>query len=153
MRKSIEEIQGFEFDWLGADCAGRIALFSTAGAGHAPAAFLDDTDGHQRAIDDILGSPKVCEAVFYPKVRDGLINTWRLAAERGLYAFDADPNGGPYKLVAKPVVSRHLPTLPLGMQSLVKGTTFTKLNFERDTVVTEYLLASELRSYGGARNS
>jgi hypothetical protein len=35
--KSAIEIQGFEYDWLGVDDSGCVALFSTAGAGYAPA--------------------------------------------------------------------------------------------------------------------
>jgi hypothetical protein len=48
--KSREEIQGFEFDWLASDVGGFVALFSTAGAGDVPNAFLQDTGAHEKAI-------------------------------------------------------------------------------------------------------
>lgn len=52
--KSAEEIQGLELDWLRSDADGHVALFSTAGAGFAPAEFLRDTDAHDEAIDAVL---------------------------------------------------------------------------------------------------
>jgi hypothetical protein len=102
--KSAEEIHGFEYDWLASDEVGGVALFSTAGAGYAPAAFLSDTDAYDDAIREVLALPASTTAKFAPPVGAGCINTWELVAERGLYAYDCDPNGGPYRLVAAPVV-------------------------------------------------
>jgi hypothetical protein len=39
--KSPVEILGFEYDWLGSDGDGRVALFSTAGGSHAPEALRE----------------------------------------------------------------------------------------------------------------
>lgn len=47
--KSAAEILGLEFDWLASDADGHVALFSTAGGGYTPEAFLQDTDAHDRA--------------------------------------------------------------------------------------------------------
>lgn len=110
--KSAEEIQGLELDWLGSDADGHVALFSTAGAGFAPAEFLRDTDAHDEAIGVVLALPASTAAKFAPAVAPGLTNTWKLVAERGLYAFDCDPNGGPYRLVAAPVVPIRVDALP-----------------------------------------
>jgi hypothetical protein len=101
-----------EYDWLGCDSIGHMALFSTAGAGYAPDEFLRDTDAHDIAIQKILALPATTEARFYPAVATGLVNTWRLVAERGLYAYDCDPSGGPYRLVAAPVVAAKTNALP-----------------------------------------
>jgi hypothetical protein len=100
--KSAHEIIGFEFDWLASDGDGLVALFSTAGGGYAPASFLDDTDRHDAAIAELLTAPAGNRAQFSPDLRPGLGNTWRLVAERGVFAFDSDPHGGPYRLVAMP---------------------------------------------------
>jgi hypothetical protein len=44
--KSAIEILGLEYDWIGHDEDGRVALFSTAGTGYAQEAFLRGTDAH-----------------------------------------------------------------------------------------------------------
>lgn len=111
--KSADEIQGFEYDWLGRDEDGHIALFSTAGAGCAPAEFLRNTDAHDAAIDAILALPASTAARFAPTLAPSVVNTWKLVAERGLYAFDCDPTGGPYHLVAAPVVPIRVESLPV----------------------------------------
>lgn len=110
--KSAEDIAGFEYDWLATDADGHIALFSTAGGGFAPAEFLSDTEAHDVALNAILELPESSSVRFAPEVTTGVVNTWRLVAERGLYAFDADPNGGPYRVVAAPVSAAKVNSLP-----------------------------------------
>lgn len=100
--KSAEEILGLEFDWLASDADGFVALFSTAGGGYAPDEFLRDTDAYDAAIEVVLASPASTVARFAPELPPGLKNTWRMVAERGLFAFDSDPHGGPYRIVAAP---------------------------------------------------
>lgn len=110
--KTAADIEGLEYDWLGCDAEGFLALFSTAGAGYAPAAFLYDPDAHQLAIDSILALPPTTEATHSPEIGAGLVNTWRLVAERGLYAYDCEATGGPYHLVAAPRVAARREELP-----------------------------------------
>ncbi|MBI2896562.1 MAG: hypothetical protein HYY06_23590 [Deltaproteobacteria bacterium] len=137
--KSAEDIQRLEFDWLGSDEAGYVALFSTAGAGYAPAEFLRDTSAHDRAIDAVLALPASTAAKFAPALAPGLQNTWRLVAERGFYAFDCDPNGGPYRLVAAPVVPIRVDALPAAVADVVSKIKLA-LRFENQTVVADDLL-------------
>ena len=89
--KSAGEIQGFEYDWLASDEGGCVALFSTAGAGYAPREFLLDTDAHDAAIDAVLALPPSTQASFAPDLGPDATNTWKLMAERGIYAYDCDP--------------------------------------------------------------
>ncbi|MCX5741998.1 MAG: hypothetical protein NT062_05815 [Proteobacteria bacterium] len=112
MQKSPADISGMEYDWLGCDSNGCMALFTTAGAGYAPAEFLCDTEAHDIAIRAVLALPATTEARFFPRVAAGLVNTWRLVAERGLYAYDCDPTGGPYRLVAAPVLAIQANAIP-----------------------------------------
>ncbi|MBK6685988.1 MAG: hypothetical protein IPG45_16055 [Deltaproteobacteria bacterium] len=137
--KTCAEIQGKEYDWLGCDWGGNIALFSTAGAGYAPPAFLRDTEAHDVAIQQILGLPATTAARFFPTVAPGLSNTWRLVAERGLYAYDCDPNGGPYRLVAAPVVAAMADALPAAIVGVAKRVNCPG-RFELEAVVTKEML-------------
>lgn len=138
--KSAEDKRGREFDWLAVDGDGHVALFSTAGAGYAPPEFLRDTDAHDAAIEDILALSASTRARFAPQVAPGLKNTWLLVAERGLFAFDSDPNGGPYRLVAAPQLPMRVTGLPEPIAATVRLVSFPQLRFaEVDTVSEEKL--------------
>jgi len=119
--KSREEVLDREYDWLACDSNGNVALFSTAGAGYAPAEFLRDTEAHDNAINALLDLPATTDVRFAPALAFGLINTWKLVAERGLYAYDCDPNGGPYRLVAAPRVATTVDALPASVADVVRG--------------------------------
>jgi hypothetical protein len=109
--KTREEIQGFEYDWLATDSDGHVALFSTAGGGYAPDVFLRDIELFDAAIAAIVAEGANADALYAPPVEGDLQNTWKLMAERGVFAFDSDPEGGPYRLVAAPRKSVRLSEL------------------------------------------
>jgi hypothetical protein len=102
----VRDLAGLEHDWLAVDADGRVALFSSAGGGVIPDAVACTIDAHDAAIAAILARPASTRALLAPAVLGE--NTWRLVAERGLYAYDADPNGGPYRRVAVPEVPARL---------------------------------------------
>jgi hypothetical protein len=137
--ESPSDIQGMEYDWLGCDSGGRVALFSTAGAGYAPTEFLLDTDAHDAAIQAVIALPATTDARFFPPVAAGLVNTWQLVAERGLYAYDCEPNGGQYRLVAAPVVPAKVDALPPAVADVATKIRCA-MRFETDTVVTVEML-------------
>ena len=110
--RTAAEIQGLEYDWLATDADRHVGFFTTAGGGYAPPAFLLDTDSHEVAIAAILALPSTTVARYAPILGSGLANDWRLMAERGVFAYDADVNGGPYRLVAAPVDPILAETLP-----------------------------------------
>lgn len=135
------DVAGLEYDWIASDATGHVALFSTAGAGYAPPAFLRDTDAHDAALRVVLGLPATTEAEFYPAVAAGLANTWRLVAERGLFAYDASPSGGPYRKVAAPVVATRLDALPPAVAAVARAIGCVG-RFEAHEVVNEEMLES-----------
>ncbi|XYH92482.1 hypothetical protein ACMHYB_31965 [Sorangium sp. So ce1128] len=138
--KSANEIAGMEFDWLASDADGYVALFSTAGGGYAPDEFLRDTDAHDAAIDAVLASPASTVARFAPELPPGLKNTWRMVAERGLFAFDSDPHGGPYRMVAAPVDPIRMADLPRLVIDIVEHLKLRQVRFTDQSVVPTELL-------------
>jgi len=133
------DISGLEYDWLASDMNGHVALFSTAGAGYAPAEFLRDTDAHDAAINAILALPASTMAKFAPSVGPGCVNTWKLVAERGLYAFDCNPNGGPYRLDAAPDVPIRVDALPSVAIDVISRLRL-RLRFDHHTVISDEML-------------
>ncbi|HRI68578.1 MAG TPA: hypothetical protein PK156_30325 [Polyangium sp.] len=138
--KSPEEIHGLEYDWLACDANGFVGLFSTAGGGYAPREFLLDTEAHDEALDAILELPASTEARFAPKLLPNLQNTWQLVAERGLFAFDSDSHGGPYRQVAAPVVPIQIEKLPEPVRKLVGSINLQRIRFDSHSVISVELL-------------
>jgi hypothetical protein len=135
--KSADEILGAEYDWLACDGDGHAALFSTAGGGYAPDEFLRDTDAHAAAIRAVLACRATTSARFAPALAPKYENTWKLVAERGLFAFDADVNGGPYQLVAAPDVAIDAVHLPEVAVVAMRSLTFPRLRFAVVTTLAE----------------
>ncbi|WP_437604622.1 hypothetical protein WMF20_25665 [Sorangium sp. So ce834] len=138
--KSADEILGLEFDWLASDADGYVALFSTAGGGYAPDELLRDTDAHDAAIDAVLASPASTVARFAQELPPGLKNTWRMVAERGLFAFDSDPHGGPYRMVAAPADPIRIFDLPTSVIGIVQRLNLRQVRFARQSVIPAELL-------------
>jgi hypothetical protein len=138
--KTADDLAGFEFDWLASDAEGYVAFFSTAGGGYAPYAFLSDTDAHQEAIDVLIASPATTFAKMAPELRSDLTNTWKLAAERGLFAFDSDPNGGAYNKIGVPAQPIRLPELPAVVRVVAGRNVLCRVHFMTDDVITEVLI-------------
>ena len=131
--RSTDEIEGFEFDWLASDADGAVAFFSTAGAGHAPEELLDDTDAYDGAIDSILATPACTDAACS---RSDLQNTWARMAERGVFAFDSDPLGGPYKRIASPDQPIRVEQLPAAAAMVAARVHLIHLRFSSLTEIS-----------------
>jgi hypothetical protein len=138
--KSINDIIGFEFDWLASDADGHVALFSTAGGGYAPEEFLRDTEEHDTAIGELIALPASTVAKSAPELPTGLKNTWRMVAERGIFAFDSDPHGGPYRLVAVPELPARVADLPKLVARVARALELHHLKFDKIFTVSEHLL-------------
>jgi hypothetical protein len=132
-----EDAEGLEYDWLAVDAEGFVALFSTAGAGFAPAELLRDPEGFDAAISAILKTPARTAADCGRDLPPGRVNTWRLVAERGLFAFDSDPLGGPYQLIAKPHIPVRAADLPTAIASVAGRIVLPAVSFKSANEVNE----------------
>ena len=85
------DLNGIEFDWLARDADGNIALFATAGEGFFPLSVTTHYASHT-SITEAIPSPNA-----------GTEKVWGDYAAVGLYVFDWNLPGGPYKLRATPL--------------------------------------------------
>lgn len=139
--RSAADIEGLEYDWFACDGDGCVALFSTAGGGFAPDAFLRDTDAHDAALEALLASEASTRARFAPEVAAGLQNTWRLVAQRGVFAFESDPSGGPYRVVAAPEHPARAAQLPGAMAAVAGAICLPHLRFSELSSISREMLA------------
>ena len=136
--KTLDDINGYEYNWLGCDKSGQIALFSTAGSGYAPGVFLANIDIYDQAIDHILKLPRTTSARAFPKIGEGFQNTWKQVAERGIYSYDADFTDGSYKLVSVPNDAAYVDELPAEIATVIKQFRFSDVLFDAKEVFEEF---------------
>ncbi len=135
--KSAQDLGGREFDWLAVDAEGAVALLSTVGGGYAPAPVVESTDDYNAAIDAILALPVRTRAHCDRELRPDLMNIWKLVAERGLFAFDSDPFGGAYRVIAAPEEPIRASDLPAAVAEVVRRIVYADLRFGDVTELTE----------------
>ncbi|MFI5298059.1 MAG: hypothetical protein ACHREM_08170 [Polyangiales bacterium] len=134
-------MQGFEYDWLAVDADGCIAFFSTAGGGYAPAPLLEDASAYDAAIECILELRARTSARCELELPPALTNSWCLVAERGLFAFDSDCDGGPYTLIATPGAPAHIEDLPRAVADVARRITYRGIQFRLATALAKAQLS------------
>lgn len=106
-----EALHGVEHDWLAVDQDGHVGFFTTAGGGLAPRALVLDPHGYEAAIAALFALPAAGE----PTTDD-----WTAMARRGVYTFDADYNGGPYRPGVAPEVPALVAALPQAVAEVAR---------------------------------
>jgi hypothetical protein len=134
------DIEGFEHDWLGVDVAGHVGFFSSAGSGVAPGAYLDDMAAFERAIEVLASMPKTTTATCNQDLPPGHVDTWRAMAERGLFSFDSDPLGGPYRIIATPHAPVLVTDLPADIGRLLSRVILSGVRFADTVEIDEDLV-------------
>jgi hypothetical protein len=134
------DIEGCEHDWLAVDMAGHVGFFSSAGSGVAPRAYLDDLAAFEGAIEVLGAMPKITTATCNRDLPPGHVDTWRAMAERGLFAFDSDPLGGPYRIIATPHAPVLVTDLPADIGRLLSRVILLGVRFAEAVEIDEDLV-------------
>jgi hypothetical protein len=126
---------GIEFDWLGVDQRGHVAVFTTAGYGAVPEnanLHLNDVD---HAIEDLRRLPVIGEAgqIVRP-ASDGNYADWHTYSAQGFYAYDWHVPHGPYIRLSVPTVPIAIGSLPSGIQAVADYAPF-KLEFAKTSKI------------------
>jgi hypothetical protein len=115
---------GREFDWLGIDRHGRVAVFSNAGCGPLPETVnehLADVDAALERADDL---PAIGSAGHIENSGDGDYSFWYSYSAKGLYAYDWHAVGGPYRRLSTPTVPISIDRLPDQLQAVARLAVF-----------------------------
>jgi hypothetical protein len=132
---NAQDIAGIEYDWVGCDRFGHVAFFSTAGAGYPPAGLLQNVDLHDAAIDALLQTPPSSTGRCVATTPGNLPNPWQAMMERGLFAYDSHPNGGPYARCAVPGTPATLASLPEVVQRAARTVAMPAVDFRTARVL------------------
>ncbi len=101
------DVWGIEFDWFAVDEVGHLGFFASSGSGLVPI----EAQSLEAEIEELAAH------LHIPFGRD----SWEHAAAAGLYAYDGDINGGPYRLNGTPEVRLLSHELPEFLQPLANA--------------------------------
>jgi hypothetical protein len=132
-----EDLLGREFDWLACDAAGEVALFCTAGGGYPPNVFVGAIDEFDAALDGLLRLSASTTGTFVEDAIDERV--WKPAVERGLYIFDSDVDGGPYRRVGMPKVPVRVLSLPLILREVFERIRLP-IHFRDSNAITKQII-------------
>lgn len=127
---TLEDIQGYEYDWLACDINGHVALLSTGGNGYAPRAFINAIDVYDKAIEHMLNLSETTTCDIYPKIAEGCVNTWKEASKRGVYGYDTNYEDEGYSLVSKPKKPIVVDQLPFEIAVVIKQVCLGSVSFQ-----------------------
>ena len=116
---------GIEFDWLGVDRRGQVAVFTTSGYGAVPVDVNVHVNDVDRAIDHLHRMPVIggADHIVVP-ASHGNYADWYTYSAQGFYAYDWDLWHGPYLRLAAPTVPLAFSKLPGDMQPIARYATF-----------------------------
>jgi hypothetical protein len=115
---------GREFDWLGIDRHGRVAVFSNAGYGPLPETVnerLADVDAALERADEL---PAIGSAANIENSGDGDYSFWYSYSAKGFYAYDWRVWDGPYWRLSSPTVPISIDRLPDQLQAVARLAVF-----------------------------
>lgn len=98
---------GEDFEWLGVDCDGHVARFTTAGPGPVPQAIQEAEGDVRHATDALYDLPKICDAELLAKLPNP--DDFKKLSESGIFGYDWDDvhrpikqKTGQYNLISRP---------------------------------------------------
>lgn len=120
MRSRAHPRLGIEFDWLGVDRHGHVAVFTTAGYGPVPVGVNRHHADVDAALDQVRELPATGSArdLVRPDPPGGDYSDWDAYSAKGFYAYDWQVWAGPYQRLSSPTVPVSLSELPAGLRAV-----------------------------------
>lgn len=116
---------GIEFDWLGVDRQGHVAMFTTAGYGPVPVEVDQHLPDVDAALDRIGQLPVTGSAAnVVRRSTDGDYSDWHAYSTKGFYAYDWQVWDGPYQRLSSPTVPVSISQLPAELQAVTRFAVF-----------------------------
>jgi hypothetical protein len=127
---------GIEFDWLGVDRQGYVAVFTTAGYGPVPVDVNQHLAEVDAALDRVGQLPVIGSAGnVVRRSADGDYSGWHACSAKGFYAYDWQVWNGPYQRLSSPTVPVSVSQLPVELQAVARFAVFL-VNFADEPEIT-----------------
>jgi hypothetical protein len=116
---------GVEFDWLGVDLQGHVAVFTTAGFGPVPMQVDQHLDDVDAALDRVGQLPVIGSAGdIGRRSADGDYSDWNAYSAKGFYAYDWEDQGSRYQRLSSPAVPISVSQLPAEIRAVAQFAEF-----------------------------
>jgi hypothetical protein len=127
---------GIEFDWLGVDHHGQVAVFTTAGYGAVPVNVTQRLADVDEAVDQVGQLPVIGSGSnLVRRSADGDYSSWHAYSAKGFYAYDWQVWHGPYQRLSSPTVPVSINQLPEELQAVCRLAVFP-MNFADEPEIT-----------------
>jgi hypothetical protein len=83
----VNQLYEIEFDWLGVDQVGQLAIFSSVGKAFIPSKVVSSCEKYQHLARVINSLPAISKAILCTKEK-GVFDDWKMCSQKGLFAFD-----------------------------------------------------------------
>jgi hypothetical protein len=117
-------LRGRQFDWLGIDRRGRVAVFSNAGYGPLPETVNERLADVDAALESAGELPVIGSAGNTENSGGGDYSFWHSYSAKGFYAYDWGEWGGPYRRLSSPTVPVSIDRLPDQLQAVARLAVF-----------------------------
>ena len=131
---------GIEFDWLGVDDQGHVAVFTTAGYGPVP----EDVNQHLADVDAALDRVRELPVTgsagdIVQRPAGGDYSDWHAYSAKGFYAYDWQVWHGPYQRLSSPTVPVSISQLPAGLRATAHFAEFPVSFADEPEITVEYV--------------
>ena len=126
---------GREFDWLGIDRRGRVAVFTNAGYGPLPEIVHERVADVDAALERASELPIIGSAGNVEDPGSSDYSFWYSYSAKGFYAYDWRVWGGPYRRLSSPTVPVSIDWLPDQLQAVARLAVFP-VDFADESEIT-----------------
>ena len=135
---------GIEFDWLGVDREGHVAVFTTAGYGLVPADVNQHLADVDAALDRVKELPVTGSAGdIIRRSAGGDYPDWYAYSAKGFYAYDWQVWHGPYQRLSAPTAPISIGQLPAARLAIACFAEFLVSFADEPEITVEYVEPSE----------
>jgi hypothetical protein len=133
-------LRGREFDWLGIDRRGRVAVFANAGYGPLPEIVNERVADVEAALERAGELPVIGSACNVGDPGGGGYSFWYSYSAKGFYAYDWRVWDGPYRRLSSPTVPVSIDRLPDQLQAVARLAVFPVDFADESEITIECLL-------------
>ncbi|MBU1219015.1 hypothetical protein KKF34_02030 [Myxococcota bacterium] len=141
---SIKDLKGTEHVWPACDKLGNIAVFVTAGGGYAPITYIKNFKIFELVLEYLSKLPIVNNAYIEYKLDSSYLKNPFSLVNKGVFIFDSDSFGCPYKMVEAPNTLVNLNEIDPVINSILSLNCFKSISFLETVKIKKSLIVEDI---------